>query len=106
MPSFGKTTPLTKEHFTEFVQVFGTDPYGKSKRKDLGENGRFRMFSREHILERDESLDISWLKDDSLEDAANLPEPDFLAREAMIELEGAMADLTDILLELGVEEIE
>ncbi len=106
MPSFEQNTPLTKEHFTEFVQSFGTDPHGKSKRKDLGENGRFRMFSREFILERDESLDISWLKDDSLEDAANLPEPDFLAREAMVELEGAMADLTDILLELGVEEVE
>ena len=106
MPSFGKNTPLTKDHFIEFVQSYGTDPYGKSKREDLGEEGRFRNFTREFILERDESLDISWLKDDSLEDAANLPEPDFLAREAMVELEGAMADLTDILVELGVEEVE
>ena len=106
MPNFGKNTPLTKDHFTEFVQSYGTDPFGKSKREDLGEEGRFRRFTREFILERDESLDISWLKDDSLEDAANLPEPDFLAREAMVELEGAMADLTDILLELGIEEVE
>ncbi len=72
----------------------------------MGEEGRFRVFTREFIQERDESLDISWLRDESLEDAANLPEPDFLAREAMVELEGAMADLTDILLELGVEEVE
>jgi len=106
MPSFGKTTPLTKDHFTEFVKEFGNDPYGKVKRKDLGEEGRFRKFSRKHIEERDESLDISWLKDDSLEDAADLPVPDFLAREAMVELEGAIGDLNNILVELGVEEVE
>jgi type I restriction enzyme M protein len=105
MPSFGKTTPLTEDHFTEFVKAFGTDSYGKSKRTDQGEEGRFRKFSRKHIEERDESLDISWLKDDSLEDAADLPEPDFLAREAMNELEGAIGDLNGILIELGVEEV-
>lgn len=106
MPSFGKTTPLTKDHFTEFVQAYGKDPHGKADRKDLGEEGRFRKFTRKYIEGRDESLDISWLKDDSLEDAANLPEPDFLAREAMVELEGAVGDLNDILVELGVEEVE
>jgi type I restriction enzyme M protein len=104
MPSFGKTTPLTKDHFTEFIDVFGTDPYGKADRKDLGEERRFRVFSKEFIQERDESLDISWLRDESLEDAANLPEPDFLAREAMNELEEAIGDLNDILFELGAEE--
>ncbi len=106
MPSFGKTTPLTKEHFTEFVKAFGTDPLGMSKRKDQGEAGRFRVFSRKYIQDREDSLDISWLKDDSLEDAASLPEPDFLAREAIHELEGAIGNLNDILLELGVEGVE
>ena len=105
MPSFGKTTPLTKDHFKEFIGCFGNDPYKKSKRKDLGEEGRFRVFSRDYIHERGESLDISWLKDDSLEDAANLPEPEVLAQEAMEELEGAMSDLQDILVELGVKEV-
>ena len=105
MPSFGKTTPLTREHFTEFMKCFGNDPYGKAKRKDLGEGGRFRMFTREYIEKRGESLDISWLKDDSLEDAANLPEPEILAQEAMDELEGALIDLQDILNQLGVEKV-
>jgi len=49
-------------------------------------------------------LDISWLKDDDQEDAADLPEPDVLAREAMLELEGAMTDLQDILVQLGFED--
>ena len=48
-----------------------------------------------------DSLDISWLKDDSAEDAADLPEPAVLAREAMEELNGALAELEAILAELG-----
>ncbi|MDM8522191.1 N-6 DNA methylase [Desulfococcaceae bacterium HSG8] len=105
MPSFGKTAPLTPGHFTEFIKCFGKDPYGKARRKDLGEEGRFRKFTRKYIRDRGESLDISWLRDDSLEDAASLPEPDVLAREAMEELEGALGDLREILEELGVEEV-
>src|SRR5690606_14488001 len=34
MPSFGKRTPLTREHFAEFEKAYGKDPLGKSKRKD------------------------------------------------------------------------
>lgn len=105
MPRFGKTTPLAYDHFTEFMACFGDDPYGKAKRKDLGEAGRFRMFDRKYIEERNESLDIAWLKDESLEDAANLPAPEVLAQEAMIELEGALTDLRDIMDQLGVEEV-
>ncbi|MCP4350843.1 MAG: N-6 DNA methylase [Desulfobacterales bacterium] len=101
MPSFGKTAPLTTGHFTEFIKCFGKDPYGKAKRKDLGEKGRFRKFSRAYIRERGESLDISWLRDDSIEDAAGLPGPELLVREAVGELEGALGDLQGILGELG-----
>jgi len=105
MPRFGKTTPLTYDHFKEFMMCFGKDPLGKAKRKDAGEDGRFRKFTRDYIKERGESLDIAWLKDESLEDAADLPEPEVLAQEAMDELEGALVDLQDILDQLGVEEV-
>lgn len=112
MPQFGKRTQLTREHFAEFEAAFGSDPLGGAKslakRKDTGEDGRFRKFSREWISERGESLDIAWLKDTS--DGANddLPEPAVLAREAMTELEGALEELRGILAELGedVEEVE
>ncbi len=112
MAQFGKRTLLTREHFAEFEAAFGKDPLGSpkslAKRKDTGEEGRFRKFTREWIAERGESLDIAWLKDDS--DGANdeLPEPAVLAREAMTELEGAFEELRGILAELGeaVEEVE
>ena len=50
--------------------------------------------------------DISWLKDDTAEDAADLPEPAVLAREAVNELSGALAELQSILSELGEAAID
>ena len=103
---------LTRAHFSEFETAFGADPLGAQaslkKRKDTGEAGRFRCFTRDWIAERGDSLDIAWLKDES--DGANddLPEPAVLAREAMAELDGALEELRAILEELGedVEEIQ
>ncbi|WP_282099175.1 hypothetical protein [Deefgea sp. CFH1-16] len=106
MPKFGKRTPFTRAHFTEFEAAYGSDPHGTSERSDQGEAGRFRVFSRDWIRERGDSLDISWLKDDNAEDAADLPEPSVLAREAMDELGGALAELEAILAELGEEVTE
>jgi type I restriction enzyme M protein len=51
-------------------------------------------------------LDIAWLKDDSATDAADLPEPEVLVREALGELEGVFADLKELMEALGVEELE
>ena len=103
MPQFGKRTPLTRQHFADFEKAFGSAPWGLSKRKDTGESGRFRRFSRQWIADRDDSLDISWLKDDSAESSADLPEPAVLAATAMQEMEAIMAGLRGILAELGDE---
>ena len=62
------------------------------------------MFSREEIAARGDSLDISWLKDDSEHANGDLPEPGVLVGEAINELEGAVAELRSILAELGLEE--
>ncbi|MEY2985653.1 MAG: hypothetical protein RLZZ568_2270 [Cyanobacteriota bacterium] len=92
-----KERPLTTQHFAEFEACYGVDPNGRSERQDLGLEGRFRGFSVEEIRERGYKLDITWLKDESLEDADDLPEPDFLASEAITELEAVVDDLRDIL---------
>ena len=96
-----------RSHFAEFEQAFGNDPLGASvslaKRVDTGEDGRFRRFSREWVAERSDNLDISWLKDENADNNSDLPEPAILAQEAIGELEAALADLREILKELGTE---
>jgi type I restriction enzyme M protein len=79
-----KDRPLTKEHFAEFEKCYGADPSGLSRRKDLGEEGRFRRFKLADIKQRSYKLDITWLKDESLEDSSDLPEPQELATEATV----------------------
>jgi type I restriction enzyme M protein len=109
MPQFGKRTMLTRAHFAEFEAAFGDDPLGSTKslakRKDIGEAGCFRRFTRDWIAQRGDSLDIVWLKDESEDSTDELPEPAALAQEAMDELEGALQELRGILEELG-EEVE
>ena len=94
------------QHFAEFEQYFGTDPNGncKPKRKNLGETGRFRRFHATEIAERSDKLDITWLKDDSLESSDDLPEPQDLAAEAITELEAIVGDLREIVALIEQEE--
>ncbi|WP_312737939.1 N-6 DNA methylase [Stenotrophomonas sp.] len=103
MPQFGKRTPLTREHFAEFERAFGSKPDGSAKRQDASVEGRFRKFSREEIQARGDSLDITWLKDNSDTAGGELPPPEELAQQAIAELEGAMGELHALLNELGFE---
>ncbi len=93
MPSFGKRTPLTREHFAEFEKAFGADALCKSRRRDQGEEGRFRRFGRQGIADRGDNLDISWLRDENAEDAEDLPEPEVIAAEIMENLRVAMGEM-------------
>jgi type I restriction enzyme M protein len=110
MPQFGKRTQLTRSHFGEFETAFGDDPLGSpailAKREDTGDQGRFRCFTRDWIADRNENLDIAWLRDEDENGTEELPEPSALAQEAMIELEAAIAELQGILAELGEEVVE
>ena len=101
MPSFGKRTPFTRAHFAEFEKAYGADPLGKSKRKDQGETGRFRKFTREEIAKRGENLDISWLRDESVTDHADLPEPEEIAAEIVAQLSVALEEMAALQEELG-----
>jgi len=91
-----KDRPLTREHFAEFEKCYGTDPNGQSKRKDLGLDGRFRKFHISEVKERDYKLDITWLKDETLEGWEDIPEPQELAGDAITELEATISDLKKI----------
>ena len=63
-----------------------------------GVNGRWRAFDYEELIKRDKiSLDIFWLKDESLSDSDNLPPPDVIAQEIVDDLEAALAQFREIL---------
>ena len=64
----------------------------------------FRKFHISEIKERGYKLDVTWLKDDSLEDSDELPEPQDLASEAITELESVVDDLREIITLLEKEE--
>jgi type I restriction enzyme M protein len=99
-----KDRPLTAKHFEEFEKSYGKDPNGLSKRTEAGLANRFRKFHISDIKERGYKLDVTWLKDDSLEDSDELPEPQDLASEAITELESVVDDLREIITLLEKEE--
>ena len=71
-------------HLNEFVACF--QPENRHARvptwSDATPEGRWRSYAYEELLQRDKvSLDIFWLRDESLEDSGNLPDPDVLAAE-------------------------
>ena len=103
MPSFGKRTPFTRGEFVAFEKAYGVDPYGKSKRKDLGEEGRFRRFTREEIQARGDNLDVSWLKDEGVTASGDLPEPEEIAAEIVGLLQTAMMEMEGLQKALGGE---
>ncbi len=101
-----KDRPLAPAHFAEFDKCFGVDPNGRSKRKPSdSKDDRWRGFHISEVKQRDFKLDsFKWLKDDSLEDADELPEPQDLAAEAITELEAVVDDLREIVALVEKEE--
>ncbi len=64
--------------------------------------GRWRRFTYEEIIERDKtSLDITWIKDQSLTDLDNLPDPDILANDIIENLEAGIESFKEIMGSLG-----
>lgn len=87
-----KRDPLTFEDLTDFVNC-----YNPENRHEREETERFKSYSYEELLERDKvNLDIFWLKDDSLEDVENLPEPEVLAADITENLEAALDQFSQI----------
>lgn len=80
------TNSLNDKHLKDFVKCYCADDISKRT-----ESERFKKFTYDEIIERDKTnLDISWLKDESLEDLENLPEPDVLAKDINQNLEKAL----------------
>ena len=87
-----KENQMKYEDLKDFIKCY--NPENRYERK---ETERFHVFTYEELIARDKTnLDIFWLKDKSLEDAENLPEPDVLAREIADNLEAALDQFSAI----------
>ncbi len=97
-----KDRPLTADHFKEFEKCFGSDPHGRTKRKTSdSKEDRWRPFSIDQVKKRDYKIDgLKWLKDESLDDLDDVPEPDELATDAIEELAAAIEELNAVLTAL------
>jgi type I restriction enzyme M protein len=93
MPAFGKTRPLTLADFAPFEAAFGDDPLGAAKRIDEGPEGRFRCFTRKEVADRNDNLDLAWLRDDSEDHDDELIEPEDLAAAIMGHLRAALNEI-------------
>jgi hypothetical protein len=72
-----------------------------------GLNGRWRAYTCDEIAARDKvSLDIFWLRDESLEDSDNLPHPDVMAQEIVERLEAALEHFRLIVEDLNGEKAQ
>ncbi|MCB0462949.1 MAG: N-6 DNA methylase, partial [Flavobacteriaceae bacterium] len=107
-----KKKPLTLSDLEEFITLY--NPSNINKRQETwsadsstgsGEEGRWRKYSYEEIIARDKtSLDIFWLKDKSLTDLDNLPDPDILANEIIENIESGLNSFKEIMEALNVTE--
>jgi type I restriction enzyme M protein len=101
MNAFGKTRQLTVEDFKDFEKAFGSDPHGKAKRRDQGEEGRFRLFTRKQIEVQNDNLDIAWLRDTSNDPEDEMTEPEELSAAIVGHLRAALEEIEAVGEELA-----
>jgi type I restriction enzyme M protein len=104
-----KTNPLRREDLAEFVGLYKAANRHQREATWSAEQpeGRWRAYSHEDIVARDKaSLDILWLKDDSLADSDNLPPPEVIAQEIVEDLQAALEQFKLIAGDLGAEVTE
>jgi len=98
-----KKSPLTFDDLKDFVKLY--NPENRHNRKETwsedNPDGRWRKYTYEDITNRDKtSMDIFWLKDDSLTDLDNLPDPDILAAEIVENIEAGLDSFREIVSRL------
>lgn len=100
MPAYGKTRPLTLTDFADFEAAYGADANGEATRQDQGEDSRWRKFDRSAIADRNDKLDISWLRDTEAEAEEALTEPEDIAAAIIGHLKVALEEIETLSEEL------
>ena len=99
-----KQRPLTIKDLEEFISLYKRDDISNREAtwSEVNEEGRWRSYSLEEILSRDNAgLDIFWLKDDKLIDLDNLSDPDVIADEIVTNLEEVLSLMNELRQSLG-----
>jgi type I restriction enzyme M protein len=99
-----KTNPLKRSDLDEFVALYNPENRHDRKATWSEENpgGRWRSYEYEELTQRDKcSLDIFWLRDESLEASDNLPDPDVIAAEIIEDLQAALEQFAAINADLA-----
>jgi len=97
-----KTRALVRSDLDDFVAC-----YNPANRHERTETERFRPFTYDELVARDKaSLDIFWLRDESLEDTGNLPAPEMIAAEIVEDLQAALDQFAAIAASLGAADTE
>ena len=94
-----KQMPIRRVDFDEFVECYkpGRVHEREATWNETNPDGRWRAYDYEELLKRDKlSLDLFWIKDNSLTDTDSLPPPDVIAAEIAEDLEAALAQFTKI----------
>lgn len=94
MPSFGKTNPLKKEHFAAFEAA-----YTAPRREDVSDE-RWHKYTREEIAAKGNSLDLGLIRDDSVVNYEDLPDPIESGEQAIAQLQEAISLLQSVVDEL------
>lgn len=100
MKNFNKSNPLKTSHFDDFVKAYMIE-----NREEI-EDERWSRFTREEIREKGDTLDLGLIKDDSILDYEDLPDPIESAEEAVAKLEEATDLLISVIKELKALESE
>jgi type I restriction enzyme M protein len=101
-----KKNPMRMTHLQDFIDVYNTDNRHKRAETWSEENpdGRWRKFTYDEVIARDKTnLDIFWIKDKSLADLDNLPDPDVLAEEIIENIEAGLNSFREIMETLSEE---
>ena len=102
-----KTNPLQRKDLDEFVKCYNSaNRFDRETTcSDDTPDGRWRAYEYDELVARDKaSLDIFWLKDESLEDSDNLPPPGVIAAEIVEDLESALEQMRLIADDLGEQD--
>jgi type I restriction enzyme M protein len=99
-----KKNPLKLEDLSDFISCYNAENINKrteTYHPETNPEGKWRKFSYEEIITREKtSLDITWVKDKSLTDLDNLPDPDVLAEEIIDNLQAGIDSFREIMLSL------